>query len=150
MAVQSFWVHWINTWILDCFASLAMTTIEVIHKYNLKNKPYGLPRPHFVRPRNDSFCLNILISCHCEGFARGSPVLLNSLDECMETGLLRFARNDNYDILIPCHYQEQRDEVIQSFWVHWINAWKLDCFASHAMTTTIYSFHVITRSNATK
>ena len=27
-------------------------------------KFFGLPRPHFVRTRNDNYCLDILIPCH--------------------------------------------------------------------------------------
>ena len=43
--------------------------------------------------------------------------------------LITFVRNDNYclNILIFCHYEEQRDEVIHTFRVYRIKVWVMDC-----------------------
>ena len=34
----------------------------------------------FVVPQNDGYFLKFSVSCHCEGFARGSPVFIHSFD----------------------------------------------------------------------
>ena len=101
--IQCFEVYWINGWVMDCH----VLTLFVLAMTINAEKLYDGVKIEEWSPTQWQCLIKSYVSCHCEGFARGSPDFWTLFDKCKETGLLRFARNDNK---LPTFVFQQRDK----------------------------------------